>query len=137
MCIRDRSQRVVAPEQLAVDEQGRHAEGAVGERLVGLRLEPRLHRLGAGRSHERGPGITEPEVVATLATDAGFDGPAAPRAAGTEPVKARLKAQTDEALAHGAFGVPTLLVDGELFWGYDSLGPVSYTHLTLPTSDLV
>ena len=71
-----------------------------------------------------GPGITEPDVVATLATDAGFDGPALVRAAGTEPVKARLKAQTDEALANGAFGVPTLLVDGELFWGYDSLGHV-------------
>jgi 2-hydroxychromene-2-carboxylate isomerase len=71
-----------------------------------------------------GPGVTEPDVVAKLATDAGFDGPALVRAASTEAVKARLKVQTDEALAHGAFGVPTLLVDGELFWGYDSLGHV-------------
>ena len=71
-----------------------------------------------------GPGITEPSVLATLASDAGFDGTALVRAAGTEAVKARLKAQTDEALAHGAFGIPSLLVDGELFWGYDSFGHV-------------
>src|SRR5262245_7185050 len=71
-----------------------------------------------------GPGVTDPEVVATIATDAGFDGPALVQAASTDAVKARLKAQTDEALAHGAFGIPTLLVDGELFWGYDSFGHV-------------
>lgn len=71
-----------------------------------------------------GPGVTEPGVVAQLASDAGFDGAALVQAAGTDAVKARLRAQTDEALAHGAFGVPSLLVDGELFWGYDSLGHV-------------
>jgi 2-hydroxychromene-2-carboxylate isomerase len=71
-----------------------------------------------------GPGVTDPEVVARIATGAGFDGPALVRTAATDAVKARLKAQTDEALAHGAFGVPSLLVDGELFWGYDSLGHV-------------
>jgi 2-hydroxychromene-2-carboxylate isomerase len=26
----------------------------------------------------------------------------------------------EEALAAGAFGVPTLAIDGELFWGYDA-----------------
>jgi hypothetical protein len=40
-------------------------------------------------------------------------------------VKARLRAQTDRALAAGVFGVPTLEVvsesGGELFWGTDSL----------------
>ncbi|HWP65190.1 MAG TPA: 2-hydroxychromene-2-carboxylate isomerase [Candidatus Limnocylindria bacterium] len=71
-----------------------------------------------------GPGVTDPEVVARIASDAGFDGPALVRAAGTPALKARLKAQTDEALAHGAFGVPSLLVDGELFWGFDSFGHV-------------
>jgi 2-hydroxychromene-2-carboxylate isomerase len=36
-------------------------------------------------------------------------------------VKDQLKAHTDEALALGVFGVPTLVVDGKLFWGLDAL----------------
>jgi 2-hydroxychromene-2-carboxylate isomerase len=36
-------------------------------------------------------------------------------------VKAQLKAHTDEAIALGLFGVPTLAVDGKLFWGFDAL----------------
>jgi 2-hydroxychromene-2-carboxylate isomerase len=40
---------------------------------------------------------------------------------GSEAVKARLKANTEEALALGVFGVPTLVVDDKLFWGLDAL----------------
>lgn len=43
------------------------------------------------------------------------------RAAHSEAVKAQLKAHTDEAIAQGVFGVPTLAVDGKLFWGLDAL----------------
>ena len=35
-------------------------------------------------------------------------------------VKAALRANTDQAIAAGVFGVPTLEIDGQLFWGYDS-----------------
>lgn len=35
-------------------------------------------------------------------------------------VKARLKAHTDEAIAAGVWGVPTFVVDGICFWGFDS-----------------
>ena len=38
-----------------------------------------------------------------------------------DEVKAELKANTDEALARGAFGVPTFAVDDKLFWGFDAL----------------
>lgn len=44
-----------------------------------------------------------------------------PRAADDEVVKARLRANTDEAIAAGAFGAPSFVVDGRLFWGLDSL----------------
>ena len=36
-------------------------------------------------------------------------------------VKAQLSAHSDDAIAQGVFGVPTLLVDGKLFWGLDAL----------------
>lgn len=36
-------------------------------------------------------------------------------------VKDQLRKNTDEAAAKGVFGVPTFLVDGEAFWGADSI----------------
>lgn len=58
----------------------------------------------------------EPQRLATLAqTLAPRRDPAGPA------VKQGLKSVTDEALALGLFGVPTLEVDGRLFWGLDSL----------------
>jgi 2-hydroxychromene-2-carboxylate isomerase len=44
-----------------------------------------------------------------------------PLAPDDEAVKARLRANTEEAIAAGAFGVPTYVVEGELFWGFDAL----------------
>lgn len=38
-----------------------------------------------------------------------------------DAVKSRLRTNTDEAIAAGAFGVPSYVVDGRLFWGLDSL----------------
>jgi 2-hydroxychromene-2-carboxylate isomerase len=40
---------------------------------------------------------------------------------GSERVKAQLMAHSKEAIALGIFGVPTLVVDGKVFWGLDSL----------------
>jgi 2-hydroxychromene-2-carboxylate isomerase len=39
----------------------------------------------------------------------------------SDEVKAQLKANADEALALGLFGVPSLVVDGKVFWGFDAL----------------
>ena len=46
---------------------------------------------------------------------------APPRAPGSVEVKADLKAHTDDAIGQGMFGVPTIAVDGKLFWGLDAL----------------
>jgi 2-hydroxychromene-2-carboxylate isomerase len=43
------------------------------------------------------------------------------RAIDDAAVKAELKANTDAAIAQGIFGVPTMEVDGQLFWGLDAL----------------
>ena len=43
------------------------------------------------------------------------------RDAASDDVKAELKANTDDAIARGLFGVPTYGVDDKLFWGFDAL----------------
>ena len=43
------------------------------------------------------------------------------RAPNSDEVKAQLKANTDEAITRGVFGVPMFEVDGKLFWGVDAL----------------
>jgi len=46
----------------------------------------------------------------------------APRVApGDESIKRALKDSTETAIGLGIFGVPTVEVDGRLFWGLDSL----------------
>jgi hypothetical protein len=42
-----------------------------------------------------------------------------------DEVKLALKQATAEAAARGIFGVPTIEVDGRLFWGLDSLPMVA------------
>ncbi|MCA9658657.1 MAG: 2-hydroxychromene-2-carboxylate isomerase [Myxococcales bacterium] len=68
-----------------------------------------------------GPGITDPDTVAGLLDRAGVDGAALVAAAGAPAAKDRLRRATEDALAAGVFGVPTMIADGELFWGDDSL----------------
>jgi 2-hydroxychromene-2-carboxylate isomerase len=43
------------------------------------------------------------------------------RDAGDSLTKAQLRANTDDAIASGVFGVPTFVVDDKLFWGFDAL----------------
>jgi 2-hydroxychromene-2-carboxylate isomerase len=43
------------------------------------------------------------------------------QSADSSEVKAQLKANTEEAIAQGVFGVPTFLVDDRVFWGLDAL----------------
>jgi 2-hydroxychromene-2-carboxylate isomerase len=69
-----------------------------------------------------GRGVTDPAVVAEAASAAGLDGDAAVQEAREQATKDLLRRQTDEALARGAFGVPTVFAGDELFWGVDALG---------------
>jgi 2-hydroxychromene-2-carboxylate isomerase len=49
----------------------------------------------------------------------------------TETLKAQLRKNTDEAIAAGVFGVPTLQIGSELFWGLDAL-PMADAYLADP-----
>ncbi|AGC47772.1 2-hydroxychromene-2-carboxylate isomerase [Myxococcus stipitatus DSM 14675] len=69
-----------------------------------------------------GNGAETPEQVATALQAAGLDAPSLLAAAQRQDIKDRVRRNTDEAIAAGAFGVPTVIADGELFFGLDSLG---------------
>ena len=58
-----------------------------------------------------------PEGLAEMAKRTNIeDGPAA---VSQQAVKDRLRANTEEALAAGVFGVPTFVIGGEIIWGDD------------------
>lgn len=61
------------------------------------------------------------DSIAALAPVAARLGIADPTTAIADPaVKAQLRSNFDEAMAEGVFGVPTLSLDGRLFWGEDA-----------------
>jgi 2-hydroxychromene-2-carboxylate isomerase len=66
-----------------------------------------------------GRDVSAPEVIADLAQQLAV---VDPQVALSDPaVKARLRENTEWAIAHGIFGVPTLVVGEEMFWGQDGL----------------
>ncbi|MDH3318448.1 MAG: 2-hydroxychromene-2-carboxylate isomerase [Betaproteobacteria bacterium] len=65
--------------------------------------------------------LNEPAEVGAVLKQAGFDAMEMLALTGEQEVKDRLKANTDEAVARGAFGAPTFFVGQEMFWGQDRL----------------
>jgi 2-hydroxychromene-2-carboxylate isomerase/predicted enzyme related to lactoylglutathione lyase len=65
--------------------------------------------------------VTDPKSVSEIAQGVGLDGQGLVEWAASAPAKDRVKQATAEALEAGAFGVPTIVALGELFWGLDSL----------------
>jgi 2-hydroxychromene-2-carboxylate isomerase len=64
-----------------------------------------------------GGDAADPARFAALAAELGV----AQEKLASPEVKDALRKNTDEAVARGVFGVPTFAVDGELFWGADSM----------------
>ena len=71
--------------------------------------------------------IGDADVLTSIATSAGLDGPRLIARAEDPGVKATLKANTDDAIARGVFGAPTFFVGDEMFWGNDRLHFVAET----------
>jgi 2-hydroxychromene-2-carboxylate isomerase len=67
----------------------------------------------------QGRDANDPQVLEAVAK-AGGDPDALGRI-GEQPVKDALRQATEEAVAAGVFGVPSLLIDGEIFWGVDAM----------------
>jgi 2-hydroxychromene-2-carboxylate isomerase len=72
----------------------------------------------------RGRDMAAVAAVAEVAAGLGVAHDDAVAAAGDPAIKARFKAETEAALAKGAFGSPYIIVDGEPFWGADRLDQI-------------
>lgn len=68
--------------------------------------------------------LDDPEVLAATIAEAGLPAERLLARAQEAEIKARLVANTDDAHAKGAFGIPSFMVDGELWFGKDKLHEV-------------
>jgi len=84
---------------------------------------PLVHRFYRAYWAE-GRDIGRREVVAAVVGEAGLDVEEVLARASSDEVKAELRRRTDEAVARGVFGVPTMFVGEELYWGADRLAMV-------------
>jgi 2-hydroxychromene-2-carboxylate isomerase len=74
---------------------------------------------------EAGRNMADPEVVAAALTEDGFDGPAVLARTQDQSMKDKLAANTERAVARGAFGIPTFFVGEEMFFGKERLWQVA------------
>ena len=65
--------------------------------------------------------LNDPQVAAQALATAGYPPELVQGLIHDPEVKARLKAVTDEAIARGVFGAPTMFVGDEMFFGQDRL----------------
>ncbi len=70
---------------------------------------------------EKPVNLGDAAVVAATLSSAGFDAAAFAAMTADPEVKAKLIANTEEAVSRGVFGAPTMFVGGEMFFGQDRL----------------
>lgn len=73
---------------------------------------------------EDGLKMDDPEIFAKTMTAAGLDGASLLERTQDPGVKAKLAANTEAAVARGAFGIPTFYIGDEMFFGKDRLAQV-------------
>ncbi|MBT5457242.1 MAG: 2-hydroxychromene-2-carboxylate isomerase [Rhodospirillaceae bacterium] len=86
---------------------------------LAVALDGELDAMRAMFDHVWGKGrdADDPKTIEALASSLGIDD-AATRI-NDQKVKDQLRANTDEAIARGVFGVPTFVINDEIFWGDD------------------
>jgi 2-hydroxychromene-2-carboxylate isomerase len=70
---------------------------------------------------DQGRDMSDPAVIGEVLTAAGLDARAIIASTQDDAVKAKLKANTEEAVARGVFGAPTIFVGDQMFFGQDRL----------------
>lgn len=68
-----------------------------------------------------GRDLLDLDVLSEVASSVGLDAAGLAERIRQPDVKEGLKDETDRALDRGVFGVPTFVLDDELFWGHDRL----------------
>ncbi|MEM1413725.1 MAG: 2-hydroxychromene-2-carboxylate isomerase [Myxococcota bacterium] len=94
----------------------------------------RFAEAGFAAYFVRQENLDDPEVLAGIATGLGLDGEDLRARAKEQPCKDHLRANTDEAIARGAFGAPSIFVPGpgggregeRLYFGNDQLPLVAW-----------
>lgn len=81
---------------------------------------------------EQGGDLGNDAEIAQALVAADIDGPRLIERSQALFVKQALRANTDTAIAKGVFGVPTMLIEDQLFWGIDQL---EYLDLFLKGND--
>ena len=76
--------------------------------------------------------ISDAAVVAGIAQSIGVDGETLMQRAQEPAIKDLLRRRVEEAVASGIFGAPTIVVDGEVFWGNDRLPQIERWLATGP-----
>jgi 2-hydroxychromene-2-carboxylate isomerase len=97
-------------------DSGDAADGAVREQT-----QRALSQAIMRAYWERDEDISDRDVLASIASRAGFDGARLIRIADANKTREELAAMTDRAVARGVFGAPTVFVGDEMFWGKDRL----------------
>ena len=62
---------------------------------------------------------SDPKLIHSLLERAGLDADQALARAESQELQSRLEADTKDAISRGVFGVPTIFVGDEMFWGND------------------
>lgn len=73
---------------------------------------------------EQGLDMTDIEVVGKILSDAGYDAKALLEKTQDPEIKQQLMDNTEKAVERGAFGIPTMYVDGEMYFGKERLGQI-------------
>lgn len=82
----------------------------------------RFARAAFASYFDRQENLDDPAVLIAVADAEGLDGGAIAEAAVSDAVKARLRANTDEVIARGGYGSPTIFVDrDDMYFGNDQL----------------
>jgi 2-hydroxychromene-2-carboxylate isomerase len=102
-----------------------------GNYLTAMRAAIFADKRGVGRefaleafrsAFQKGHDLSIPERVFEAARDTGLDPREVEEATSDPGIKLALREATDTAYGLGVFGVPTVAVNDELFWGDDRLG---------------
>ena len=99
--------------------------------LAALDAAPRAVRTVMDRIWRDGVDLSVEENWGGTCTALGLEVAAANALVEAAETKAKLKANTDAAIAAKLFGVPTLQIGDELFWGADAL-PMARAYLDNP-----